>query len=728
MDSKKFWAFMGVSGLIFALALGTGGCGSSSSSSVSTGGVLNPSGNYILIDPLDHGRDITPHIDAKITDRISLAEFDALDEVSLTSKHIIFISDASTISSDSNAINHLRNLFINNGTTIVAVYPDAEDMKTLSDIAGENLATPENEPDHKRFEAVAVSHRFIDNKIPYTFVYLKKCDENTSYTDINPNSVTHTDPNSPDIEPESESFDVEAYSRQMLQEQQSRAAETEAAKQAFLASRVEDFLAWAEGIDNKAVEISDKVNASAARLEASVMLGAEDKGKELEDVVKGLETTIPLNFDEKFVDYDDRCWEQEHGNPDWPQDRYISMGNYREFQTDADIDNHRIRDKYWDFNITRNTSALHTVLSLHSFENHADYYLIENSVTTYPVNLQVRSEHGEYRTGDEIDGSGAYHYAIVAGSTKALELYVWPDGSNHKYQLVKWLPDITVNNTTDYTDTNGWSIGGGVAVKGEYSSQTESSIDPNSGKGTPAKNTSGWKVGMEASFNWSISHTSTTKWSKPDYNLIPKNWIAANGIPVALWRLEVKDPDYNGDEHAWNPFPAAGRQGVTLKSEAIWKIEKEAAGDVFFQSRVDWENYFGWRHDWGTRVGRYDCAVHHVIKNNPISIPRPSHTGVTGPRNPDGTNGTITTHSNNEGATFYARVFSEESWTAESDSDWLQLTKTSGGVSNGDQLGYTVTANDTGKDRIGHITLKSGNDTLVLEFTQSRYEKDPYAK
>ncbi|MBQ3448086.1 MAG: BACON domain-containing protein, partial [Synergistaceae bacterium] len=638
--------------------------------------------------------------DAKITDRISLAEFDALDEVSLTSKHVIFISDASTISSDSNAIKHLRNLFINNGTTIVAVYPDSEDMKTLNDIAGDNLATPENEPDHKRFEAVAVSHRLIDNKIPYTFVYLKKCEENTSYTDINPNSVTHTDLNSADIDPEPESIDVEAYTQQKRQEQQNRAAETEAVKQAFLASRVESFLAWAEGLDDRAVEISDKVNASAARLEASVMLGAEDKSKELADVVKGLQTTIPLNFSEYFPDYDDRCWEQEHGNPDWPKDRSISMGNYRQFQEKADIDSHSVRDNYWNFNIARNTSALHTVLSLHSFENHADYYLVESSVTTYPVGLQIRSEHGDYKTGDEIDGSGAYHYAIVAGSTKALELYVWPDGPTHKFQMVKWLPDTTVNNTTDYSDKNGWEIGGGVAVKGEYGSETESDIDENE-EATPAKNTSGWKVGMEASFNWSISHTSTTQWSKPDYDLIPKNYVDGGGIPIALWRLEVSDPTYNDSEHAWNPFPASGRQVVTLKSEAIWRIEQDAASDVFFQSRVDWENYFGWRHDWDSAraTGRYDCAVHHFGGNNPINIPRPSHTGVTGPLNPDGTNGTITSHTNNEGATFYARVFSEAEWTASSDSPWLQLTKTSGGDSNGDQLGYTVTANDTGADR-----------------------------
>ena len=38
MDSKKFWAFMGVSALIFMLALVVGGCGGSSGGSVSTGG------------------------------------------------------------------------------------------------------------------------------------------------------------------------------------------------------------------------------------------------------------------------------------------------------------------------------------------------------------------------------------------------------------------------------------------------------------------------------------------------------------------------------------------------------------------------------------------------------------------------------------------------------------------------------------------------------------------
>ena len=47
MDSKNFWAFMGVSVLVFALALAAGGCGGSSNGPVGTntdqgGGGLKP--------------------------------------------------------------------------------------------------------------------------------------------------------------------------------------------------------------------------------------------------------------------------------------------------------------------------------------------------------------------------------------------------------------------------------------------------------------------------------------------------------------------------------------------------------------------------------------------------------------------------------------------------------------------------------------------------------------
>ncbi|MBQ3456130.1 MAG: BACON domain-containing protein [Synergistaceae bacterium] len=73
------------------------------------------------------------------------------------------------------------------------------------------------------------------------------------------------------------------------------------------------------------------------------------------------------------------------------------------------------------------------------------------------------------------------------------------------------------------------------------------------------------------------------------------------------------------------------------------------------------------------------------------------------------------------GKTYYAKIFTEADWTASSDSDWLQLTSTSGGTSNGSDFGYTATTNDTNQDRTGTITIKSGDDTITLVFIQSRY-------
>ena len=67
-------------------------------------------------------------------------------------------------------------------------------------------------------------------------------------------------------------------------------------------------------------------------------------------------------------------------------------------------------------------------------------------------------------------------------------------------------------------------------------------------------------------------------------------------------------------------------------------------------------------------------------------------------------------------------IYSESDWTAESNADWLQLTSTSGGVSNGADFGYTATTNETNQDRTGIITVKSGNDTVTLTFVQSRYQ------
>ena len=68
MNRRNFWAFMGVLALIFALALGSVGCGGSSSGPIGGGGGgLTLSGHYILIGSLNPESELTPYISDIIT-------------------------------------------------------------------------------------------------------------------------------------------------------------------------------------------------------------------------------------------------------------------------------------------------------------------------------------------------------------------------------------------------------------------------------------------------------------------------------------------------------------------------------------------------------------------------------------------------------------------------------------------------------------------------------------
>ena len=73
---------------------------------------------------------------------------------------------------------------------------------------------------------------------------------------------------------------------------------------------------------------------------------------------------------------------------------------------------------------------------------------------------------------------------------------------------------------------------------------------------------------------------------------------------------------------------------------------------------------------------------------------------------------------------YTAKVYSEMSWTASSNADWLTLSDGSkrGGAANGYDFIYTVTQNTTGGTRTGTITVSTEDKkTYTLTFTQSPY-------
>ncbi|MBQ6982647.1 MAG: BACON domain-containing protein, partial [Synergistaceae bacterium] len=679
---------------IFMLALVAGGCGSSSSSvSTGGGGVLNPSGNYILIDPLDHGRDITHHIDAKITDRLSLAEFDALDEVSLSSKHIIFISDASKISPDSYAVSLLNKAFYDQGAALAAVYPDAEDVEALGDILGLSLVGPEDEPSNKHFEVVAASMRYISGDIlPHTFIYVDKCTENsgnypTNYTVSKDAPVVNVDPASWDV------YFGEAVTTPTASEQAALSRDYEAHAQLILARRVQNVIDWVNGIDDRAAAHREEIISQASRFAFEVADQTGGRAEEILKFVGGIQTDF---HDDSvtgcFYNYD---YSRRHGTQASEWNTWTDYSGCNNYGT--------LKDHWNSFNPGLDITGTHVSYGVHAFEDHCDYYLITTTATIQPHSrLEIRAEYGD-TTGDEVKGSGAYHYAVILGCNKKLECYLWPNELGT--ELVKITPSMTVNNNQSFSDTDGWQMGGGVSGGGSVTRGT-SSKDAQTGAGGK----------LDGSFNYSVSHNATHTWQTTDYSITPSRTTAlypADGRPVIGWVLDVTSPYYSGGK-GWVISPAA-KTAVTLEGESIWRVQPDHVDKPSFNSQAHWSEGFFAAHDMGGRkVSDASCTINHYTNYKGLNLTKPVRFGI----------GDFVSTGTSAGKMYTAKVYSELNWTASSNADWLTLAdrSMSGGAANGDDFVYTVTQNTTGATRTGTITVTTEDKkTYTLTFTQSPY-------
>ena len=714
MTPKNFWAFVGMSALIFALALGNVGCGGSSGGDVhidrqsgggtesedqqSGEGTVSFTGHHILFGA--SGRtdsemsELLPHIRNLITDTLDISKISGLDTDGLivSSADIIFLEDASTIKADDiDTVYPIRYAFYNRHVTIAAIYPDAEDVKALGNILGVNFVDPSNEPVHQYFEILAAGMRYASgDKLPHTFVYVDKHSANKgNYPVTVPVSsepaVINVDPASWD----SYFGDDDEATTPTADELAARSRDYEAHVQASLARRVQNVINWAAGIDERMNAFRSQIIQGASQLAFSV---AEETGGRAQEIMKFVGSSQTDFHDDSyhhcFYDYD---YARRHGSQASEWNKWTNYSGCNDYET--------LRDHWNSFTPGLDISGTFTAYGVHSFADHNDYYLITTEATIQPQStLQIRAEYGE-KTGDEVKGSGAYHYAVVMGCNKKLSCYHWPDDLGT--ELVKLTPNMTVNNNQSFSDSDGWTMGGGVSGGG--------------GGGGGGKNREGGEGHGEASFNYSVSHNSSYTWNTTDYSITPRRSTATSypplGRPVPGWVLEVTAPYYSGGK-GWVISPAA-KTAVTLYAEAIWRVLADHTDKPSFTAQSHWSEGFYAAHDMGGRkVSDANCVIDHDTGYTGLNLTKPVKTGL----------GDATTHGTKEGKTYYAKIYTESDWTAESNADWLQLTSTSGGVSNGADFGYTATANETNQDRTGIITVKSGNDTVTLTFVQSRYQ------
>ena len=315
---------------------------------------------------------------------------------------------------------------------------------------------------------------------------------------------------------------------------------------------------------------------------------------------------------------------------------------------------------------------------------------------------------GDNRTGGEVKGNYSYNYAAVLGATAELETAIYPaKDSGSGIVLEKYLPHLTVNKETSYTDTEGWSIGGGVALKGEIGGSKEKGLY---GSG-----------GLDVSFNWEISHQTTKQWTVTDYEYVPvvNNYSYATGLanPMFTCKSVVTWPDYE-HKKGWT-ISTAARSSVIQDMECIWSVPKENADKFKLTGQTSWKECFGWAHDWPEHCSKTKASIQHYGGYVTINSVKPAYMALEGS---DGK--TPVLESGQEGGMDYVTVHSESAWTASSDSDWLTLgdnDEKTASVVNGDRLYYMRSENTTGKRRSGKITIKSNEENLTLQFVQSPY-------
>ncbi|MBR1437306.1 MAG: BACON domain-containing protein [Synergistaceae bacterium] len=701
MNSRKFLAFIGVSAVMFMLALGSGGCGSSGggvqegynpdSGGNEGNGTLTFSGHRILMGASgrtdSEASELFPHIRNIITDSFDLSKLSQLntDGLRVTSRDIIFLEDASTIrADDENAMLPIRYAFFNRHVTIAAIYPDAEDVKALGNILGVTLADPSSEPNSKYFEIVAASMRYASGDIlPHTFIYIDKCGENRVHNNLYTVSYSASTVSTA-------STDLVGSDSPSDEELAERLKEYEANLDERLKERVQKVIDWSAGIDDTVNEFRETLVQMASDFAFTVADETGDSKKDLLQFVGGTYTTVnDSSYSDNFFGYD---YARRNGSQadDW-------YNNFTDWLGCSGKDNYSTLVDHWNsFSPGLDLTVTHISYGLHSFEDHCDYYVISTAAGIHPHSqLAIRADHGNNTTGGEVKGSGSYHYAVVMGCNRDMSCYVWPeiDGIN----LVQMTPAATVNNDQSYSDTDGYSWTAGVTAGGG-GGKSEKQGEYGEGHG-------------EASFSYTVSHSSTKTFHTKDYNISVYNTHNDSGRPMAGWKVDVTPPSYTNGE-GWTISEAA-RSAVTLNSESIWKVDSGATENASFKTQAHWSDGFYAAHDM-SGGGRSHCDVHHDSGEVGVNIVKPVKIGLADPV----TNGT------SEGKTYFAKIYSEANWTASSNSDWLQLTKTSGGASNGGDFGYTAMTNTTNEDRIGTITITSdvdSDDQIVLTFQQSRY-------
>ncbi|MBR4196094.1 MAG: BACON domain-containing protein [Synergistaceae bacterium] len=638
--------------VIFAAVI-SGGCGGSSGGIVTipdnpTEPTPQTSARYVLAGSLTEARfdgsDLTPYLSERITEAYDTSDIAGLTGVinSLTSKDMLFFGNAAETLPENTGAAEVLTLLASlvsayeRGVAMVAVYADEASVRAMDAFVGFSFARPDPNAPYPLFELLGIARRPFADGIPHVFTYVAKCSGNHEYY-----SGMISNGTSDDFGP---GLSVSGGHNEEL-----------------CRSRVQALFDWQSELDGKIeemkAEIESEVAAAVTVIDAKEL---ERRTREALYLVQGVTT--------EYVDIESMPFSQYYR-----QNVYGRADKEGVLMASLDM-------LPQNLSVQRKTSAKYQVVSLHSFENHNDYYIVKAWVDTEPT-------LGRY---DDM--------SLLSGFTKSLALYMWPGVKAERLEFYD--PDKTLEGEFSYYGHRKWSINNGLSVT--HKPQNTWAGQNNTGRWIMYV---GKRSGIQLGYTYSekLTYSSDSQESSNgDYKITPMPYTDS-GTRVAKWNTTADWPGYTSGDYT---LSRASGTRLSFGAEAIFRALPAERDSFEIYAKAGWGD--GIAFDRGGKHYQFESAVDGaVVKPNFL---RPLYTAV------------VTVNDNGYVASedcyaFEAKLMTEAAWTAESDSDWLSVSTKSGGEGSS-SLYYTARKNNTGEERTGTITVKSGVDEVYITYTQ----------
>ncbi len=338
-----------------------------------------------------------------------------------------------------------------------------------------------------------------------------------------------------------------------------------------------------------------------------------------------------------------------------------------------------------EFKRTRNNFVTVKIFSAHSFSNGKDYYVVESSTATVPMNFC-----------DKVIEYNGYYRNYLYGFTRSVGTDHYIDGGNMStgdVALIKNVP-FNRNNTTNFTEGMSWSINGKLGVN---------------------------KDGVSSEVGGGVTYSKSKSWSISEYNLL--NDSMKTYPASAKWYADVNTPGGGGHHvekagHTWDGVnaTAASKNQLQYDSYFMWEVGKnywQNHSDINMSLAFTVEDgiCLGWCRQWFKKYDRFDSS-YTTTKTASLRLKQPAHTAVS--------KGQFAFTASGAASQSF-ELLAEDNWTIQGIPSWLSFTETSGGATGGSGklVLFDIKANTTGSPRSATLTVESGRDKVNIQIAQT---------